>query len=139
MKNRHIVDRSTSIKNRYPKDKTCKWKKQCGLGHIVSRNAKPDIVMTAGGGIISHSSNPKAITKNSTNWPYVKVTKASRDEQKGLALGDIDRDGKLDISPAWYRRHRCRVDKNQEMAPEHVWTTSGIPRGPARKMVVWVT
>ena len=64
--------------------------------HLVDGNTKTDFVMTAGGG--DYLFQIPSDFRTNTNWPHVKITSTTHDEQKGLWLGDIDGDGKLDVA-----------------------------------------
>ncbi|MGA9120906.1 MAG: FG-GAP-like repeat-containing protein [Bacteroidota bacterium] len=67
------------------------------LAHIISANTKPDILLTGGDGtyLMQIPANPTG-----GNWPIMKITTSSNGEQKAIGIGDINRDGTLDIAVA---------------------------------------
>jgi hypothetical protein len=64
------------------------------LAHIVPGHKRPDILLSGGGGtfLLQIPDQPEA-----GNWPIQKITSTSQDEQKGIGLGDVDRDGHPDL------------------------------------------
>ena len=64
------------------------------LAHIIPRNKRPDILLSGGGGtfLLQLPDRPEA-----GNWPITRITTCEKDEQKGIGIGDIDRDGHLDL------------------------------------------
>ena len=55
---------------------------------------RPDILLTGGGGtyLLKIPDQPEA-----GNWPITRITHTEADEQKAIGVGDIDRDGHLDL------------------------------------------
>jgi hypothetical protein len=64
------------------------------LARIVPGNRRPDILLSGGGGtfLLQIPDQPA-----SGNWPITRITTCENDEQKGIGLGDVDRDGHLDL------------------------------------------
>ncbi len=62
--------------------------------HIVPGNRRPDLLLTGSGGtfLLQVPDQPEA-----GPWPIRRITTSENDEQKGLGLGDVDRDGHLDL------------------------------------------
>jgi len=65
--------------------------------HIISANTKPDILLSGGDGIYLMQIPPDPA---GGNWPIMKITTSSNGEQKAIGIGDINRDGNLDIAVA---------------------------------------
>lgn len=65
------------------------------LGRIVPGGKLPHILLSGGGGtfLLRIPENPEA-----GNWPITHITTCERDEQKGIGIGDLDRDGHLDLA-----------------------------------------
>ncbi len=65
--------------------------------HIIAANTKPDILLSGGDGtyLMQIPANPAG-----GNWPIMKITTSSNGEQKAIGIGDINRDGNLDIAVA---------------------------------------
>lgn len=64
--------------------------------HIIPSNTKPDILLSGGDGIYLMQ-----IPSNlAGTWPITKITTSNNGEQKAIGIGDIDRDGDLDIAVA---------------------------------------
>ena len=63
--------------------------------HIAPGGKLPDILLSGGGGtfLLRIPENPAA-----GDWPIARVTTCERDEQKGIGIGDLDRDGHLDLT-----------------------------------------
>ncbi len=61
---------------------------------IVPGNKQPDILLSGGGGtfLLQIPDNPAT-----GRWPITQITTCIKDEQKGIGVGDIDRDGRLDL------------------------------------------
>jgi FG-GAP-like repeat len=64
------------------------------LVHIVPGNKRSDILLSGGGGTFLLQIPDKPKTEI---WPMMKITTTQKDEQKGIGVGDIDRDGHLDL------------------------------------------
>ena len=64
------------------------------LAKITPGFPRPEILLTGGGGtyLLQVPEKPEA-----GNWPMRKITHTDHDEQKAIGLGDIDRDGHLDL------------------------------------------
>ncbi len=64
------------------------------LAKITPGAKRPEILLTAGGGtyLLQVPERPEA-----GNWPITKISHTDVDEQKAIGLGDIDRDGHLDL------------------------------------------
>lgn len=64
------------------------------LAHIIPGNKLPDILLSGGGGTfwLQIPDRPDA-----GNWPIMRITTSEKDEQKGIGIGDVDRDGHLDL------------------------------------------
>lgn len=64
------------------------------LARIVPGNRRPDILLSGGGGtfLLQIPDRPEA-----GKWPIRRITTCENDEQKGIGLGDVDRDGHLDL------------------------------------------
>ena len=64
------------------------------LTHITAHNKRADILLSGGGGtwLLQIPAKPDA-----GNWPIMKITTSQKDEQKGIGIGDVDRDGHLDL------------------------------------------
>jgi FG-GAP-like repeat len=67
------------------------------LAHIVPGGKLPDILLSGGGGtfLVQIPGKPEA-----GNWPITRITTCEADEQKGIGVGDLDRDGHLDLALA---------------------------------------
>lgn len=64
------------------------------IAKITPGFVRPEILLTGGGGtyLLQVPDNPA-----SGDWPIRKITHTDADEQKAIGLGDIDRDGHLDL------------------------------------------
>ncbi|MGH8018689.1 MAG: FG-GAP repeat domain-containing protein [Opitutaceae bacterium] len=64
------------------------------VAHIVPGNKRPDILLTGGGGTYSLQvpDDPEA-----GEWPIMKITHTSHDEQKAIGVADIDGDSHPDL------------------------------------------
>lgn len=64
------------------------------LARIIPGNKRPDILLSGGGGtfLLQIPDRPET-----TNWPIMKITSTENDEQKGIGVGDLDRDGHADL------------------------------------------
>ncbi|MCI0491874.1 MAG: VCBS repeat-containing protein [Planctomycetes bacterium] len=65
--------------------------------YIIPGNKRPDLLLSGGGGtfLLQIRDQPEA-----GNWPIQKITITDKDEQKGIGLGDLDRDGHPDLALA---------------------------------------
>jgi len=64
------------------------------IAKITPGFKRPEILLTGGGGtyLLQVPEKPEA-----GDWPIRKITTTEHDEQKAIGLGDIDRDGHLDL------------------------------------------
>jgi hypothetical protein len=64
------------------------------VAKITPGFTRPEILLTGGGGtyLLQVPENPDA-----GKWPLQKITHTDADEQKAIGLGDLDRDGHLDL------------------------------------------
>ncbi len=98
------------------------------LAHIIPTNTKPDILLSSGNGIhlMQIPENPGA-----GNWPITRIIASTNGEQKSFGIGDIDRDGNLDVAASigaerlevkWWRNPG---DGSANWSTHVVGTTSG--------------
>ncbi len=63
--------------------------------HIVPGNERPDLLLTGGNGTYLMEIPDDPIREE---WPMTQISHTEFDEQKAIGIGDIDRDGHLDLA-----------------------------------------
>ena len=64
------------------------------LAHVIDGHQRADILLSGGGGtwLLEIPAKPSA-----GHWPITRISTSRFDEQKGIGVGDVDRDGHVDL------------------------------------------